>query len=66
MTRTKDFIDKLMDYEEGQMKDPALMADMLYICAKNGYSMANISVSLEQVKSQEQLINKLVVEQSEL
>jgi len=62
MTRTKDFIDKLMDYEEGQMKDSALMADMLYICTKNGYSMANISVSLEQVKSQEQLINKLIYE----
>jgi len=62
MTRTKDFIDKLMDYEEGQMKDSALMANMLYICAKNGYSMANISVGLEQVKNQEQLINKLVYE----
>ena len=62
MTRTKDFIDKLMDYGEGQMKDSDLMADMLYICAKNGYNMANISYGLEQIKKQEQLINKLVYE----
>ena len=62
MKRTKDFIDKLMDYEEGEMKDPELMADMLYMCVKNGYSMANISYGLEQIKEQEQIINKLVYE----
>jgi len=60
--RTKDIIDKLMDYEEGEMKDPELMADMLYISVKNGYSMANITNGLEQIKYQKQIINKLVYE----
>lgn len=60
--RTKDFIDKMMDYEEAKFNDPELRDDLILITLKNGYSLWNLLNGLEQIKHQEQVINKLINE----
>jgi hypothetical protein len=62
MIRTKDFIDKMMDYEAAQFNDPELRDDLLLTTLKNGYSLENLLNGLEQIKDQEQIINKLINE----
>jgi hypothetical protein len=62
MIRTKDFIDKMMDYEAAQFNDPELRDDLLLTTLKNGYSLGDLLGKLEEIKYQEQLINKLVYE----
>ena len=62
MIRTKDFIDKMMDYEAAQFNDPELRDDLLLTALKNGYSLEDLLSKLEQIKYQEQIINKLIYE----
>jgi len=62
MIRTKDFIDKMMDYEAAQFNDPELRDELLFTTLKHGYSVYNLINGLEQIKHQEQIINKLIHE----
>jgi len=62
MIRTKDFIDKMMDYEAAQFNDPELRDDLLLTTLKNGYSLGDLLSKLEQIKDQEQIINQLINE----
>lgn len=64
MKRTKDFIDIMMDYEASQFKDDELLAELQYRTIKNGYSLLNLIDGLEQLKHQDNIINKLINENS--
>lgn len=64
MKRTKDFIDIMMDYEASRFQDEELLAELQYRTIKNGYSLLALIDGLEQLKHQNNIINKLINENS--
>jgi len=60
MVRTKDFIDKMMDYEAAQFNNPELRDDLMLTALKDGYSLENLLFLLEEIKNKEQIINSLI------